>query len=76
MKGHLKNVSGLHKEKLPSSDKSLINLFDYGDDSLDLVTSALILNASVDFISLSKRFDGPFYRIIIYVVNKLLKNYS
>ena len=72
---HLNNVSGLTKEKLPSSDKSVIKLFHYSDDSLDLATSTLILNASVDFISLSKRFDGPFYRIIIYVVNKLSKSY-
>ena len=70
---HLNNVSGLTKEKLPSCDTSVIKLFLYGDDSLDLVTSTLILNASVDFISSSKRFDGPFYRIIIYVVNNALK---
>ena len=70
---HLNNVSGLTKEKLPSCDTSVIKLFLYGDDSLDLVTSTLILNASVDFILSSKRFDGPFYRIIIYVVNNTLK---
>ena len=70
---HLNNVSGLTKEKLPSCDTSVIKLFLYGDDSLDLVTSTLILNASVNFILSSKRFDGPFYRIIIYVVNNTLK---
>ena len=70
---HLNNVSGLTKEKLPSCDTSVIKLFLYGDDSLDLVTSTLILNASVDFISSSKRFDGPFYRIIIYLVNNTIK---
>ena len=69
----LNNVSGLTKEKLPSCDMSVIKLFLYGDDSLDLVRSTLILNASVDFILPSKRFDGPFYRIIIYVVNNTLK---
>ena len=52
---------------------SVIKLFLYGDDSLDLVTSTLILNASADFILSSKRFDGPFYRIIINVVNNTLK---
>ena len=70
---HLNNVSGLTKEKLPSCDTSVIKLFLYGDDSLDLVTSTLILNASVDFILSSKRFDSPFYRIIIYIVNNTLK---
>ena len=52
---------------------SAIKLFLYGDDSLDLVTITVIVNASVDFILLSKRFDEPFYRIIIYVVNNTLK---
>ena len=51
----------------------VIKLFLYGDDSLDLVTSTLILNTSVDFILSSKRFDGPFYKIIIYVANNTLK---
>ena len=70
---HLNNVSGLTKEKLPSCNMSVIKLFLYGDDSLDLITSNLILNASVDFILSSKRFDGPLQRIIIYVVNNTLK---
>ena len=61
----LLNVSGLTKNKLPSCDTSFIKLFLYGDDSLDLVTNTLILNAFADFILSSKRFDGPFYRIII-----------
>ena len=58
---------------MPSSDTSVIKLFLYGDDSLDLVTNTLILNASVDFILSSKGFDGPFYGIIIYVVNNTHK---
>ena len=70
---HLNNVSGLTKEKLPSCDISDIKLVLYGDDSLDLLTNTLILNASFDFILSSKRIDGPFYRIIIYVVNNTLK---
>ena len=65
--------SGLTKEKLPSCDTSVLKLFLYGDDSLDLVTKTLILNASVDFILSIKRFDGRFYRIIIYVLNNTLK---
>ena len=39
---HLNNVSGLTKEKLPSSDTSVIKLFLYGDDSLDLVYRIII----------------------------------
>ena len=69
---HLNNGSGLIKEKLPSGDTSVTRLFLYGDDSLDLVTSTLILNASVDFILSSKRYDGSFYIILIYVVNNTL----
>ena len=55
----LNNVSRLTKDKLPSRDTSVIKFLLYGDDSLDLVTNTLILNASVDFILSSKRFDGP-----------------
>ena len=73
---HLNNVSGLTKGKLPSCDTSVIKLFLYGDDLLDLATSTLILNAFVDFISSSKRFDSPFFRVIIYLVNNTLINYS
>ena len=54
----LNTVSRLTKDKLPSCDTSVIKLFLYDDDSLDLVTNFLILNASVDFILSSKRFDG------------------
>ena len=46
----LSNTSRLTKDKLPSCDTSVIKLFLYGDDLLDLVTNTLILNASVDFI--------------------------
>ena len=63
----LNNISGLTKEILSFCDTSDIKLFLYGDDSLDLETSTLILNASVDFISSSKRFDCPFYFIYIYI---------
>ena len=55
----LNNVSRLTRDKLPSCDTSVTKLLLYGDDSLDLVTNTLILNASVDFILSSKRFDGP-----------------
>ena len=53
----LNNASRLTKEKLPSCDTSVIKLFLYDDDSLDLVTN-ININASVDFILSSKRFDG------------------
>ena len=69
----LNNVSGLTKDKLLSCDTSFTKLSLYGDDSLEVVTNTVILNASVNFILSSKRFDGAFYRIIIYVVNNILK---
>ena len=46
----LNNVLRLTKDKLPSCDTTVITPLLYGDDSLDLVTNNLILNASVDFI--------------------------
>ena len=51
---------------MSSCDTSVIKFLLDGDDSLDLVTNALILNASVDFILSGKRFDG------LYVVNNSL----
>ena len=57
---------------MPSCDTSVIKLLLYGDNSLDLVTNTLILNVSVDFILSSKRFEGPFCIVIIYVVNNSL----
>ena len=60
--------------ELPSSDTAVIKLLLYGDDLIDSMTSTLILNASVDFILTSKRFDGPLYRKIIYTAsNSLIK---
>ena len=55
----LKNVSRLTKDKWPSCDSSVIKRLLYDDDSLDLVKSILILDAFVDFILSSKRFDRP-----------------
>ena len=52
-------VAPLTKDKLPSCGTTVIKLLLYGDDSLVSVANALILNASVDFILSSKRFDGP-----------------
>ena len=57
----LSNVSRLTKDQLPSCDTSVIKLFLYGDDSLDLLTNTLILNASFDFILSSRKFDGPLF---------------
>ena len=71
----LNNVSKLAKDKLLSSDTSIIKLFLYGDDSLYLVTNNVILNASVDFILSSKRwpaFIGLLYMLQIIV----LQNYG
>ena len=41
------------KIKLHSCDTSVIKIFLYGDDLLDLVTNTLILNALADFIQSS-----------------------
>ena len=49
----------MFRDKLPFCDTSVIKLLLYGDGSLDLVTNALMLNASVDFILSRKRSEGP-----------------
>ena len=56
-----KNLSRLTIDKLPSCDISAIELLLYGDDSLDLITKTLILNASVNFILSSKRFEDALF---------------
>ena len=46
------------KNSLTSCDASTVKLLN-GDESLDLETNTLILNATVDFVLSSKRFDSP-----------------
>ena len=52
-------VSTINENSLTSCDTTIVKLLLYGDESLDLETNTLILNASVDFVLSSKRFDGP-----------------
>ena len=51
-------VSTINKNSLTSCDTAIVKLLLYGHESLDLETNTLILNASVDFILSSQRFDG------------------
>ena len=51
-------VSKINKNSLISCDATNVKLLLPGDESLDLVTNTLILNATFDFILSSKRFDG------------------
>ena len=61
MKGHFSQTlfQQLKKVSLTSCDATVVKRFRHGDKSLDLVTNTLKLNAPVDFILSSKRFDGP-----------------
>ena len=52
-------VSTINESSLTSCDASIVKLLLNGDESLDLETNTLILNATVDFILSSGRFDGP-----------------
>ena len=47
------------KEALPSYETTFVKLLLYGDDSFYSVTNTLILNASVEYILSSKKFDSP-----------------
>ena len=53
-------VSTINESSLTSCDASIVKLLLNGEESLDLETNTLILNATVDFILSSERFDGPF----------------
>ena len=55
----LNNVSTINKNSLTACNASIVKLLLNGDESLDLKTNTLILNATVDFTLSSKRFDGP-----------------
>ena len=55
----MNTVSTINENSLTSRDASIVKLLLNGDESLDLKTNTLILNATVNFIFSSKRFDGP-----------------
>ena len=52
-------VSTRNKYSLTSSVATIVKLLLCGDESRDLMTNTLILNASVDFILSIKLFDSP-----------------
>ena len=56
----LNTISTTNKCVLTSCNSTFVKLLLHWDESLDLVAKSLILNASVDFILLSKAFDGSF----------------
>ena len=64
----LNDISRIKKDTLPSCETAFVKLLSYGDDSFDSATNTLILNASLEYSSSSKRFDGPllynFFNII------------
>ena len=56
---HLNIASKIIRNSLHSCDATIVKLLLYGDESFDLVTNTLKINASVGFILSSKRFDRP-----------------
>ena len=52
-------ASTIIRNSLHSCDATIVKLLLYGDESFDLVTNTLKINASVGFILSSKRFDRP-----------------
>ena len=64
----LNDVSRITKDALPSCETTFVKLLLYGDDSFDSATNTLMLNASVEYILSSRRFDGPrLYNFIIII---------
>ena len=57
----LNDVSSITKDELATGETIFVKLLLYGDDSFDSATNTLILNASDEYISSSKRFDGPLF---------------
>ena len=70
----LLNTFNNERNSLTSCDATIVKLFLHGDESLDLETNTLILNASVDFILSSKRLTVHLYRIVFcYNVKNVAK---
>ena len=64
----------MNENSLTSCDATIVKLLLHGDESLDLETNTLILNASVDFILSSKRLTVHLYRIVFcYNVKNVAK---
>ena len=52
---------------LEITDSSLTHTLLYGNPSFDIITNSLILNATIDFILSSKRFEEALFKEIINV---------
>ena len=46
---------------LENTEASLIQTLSYGNPSLDIITNSLILNATIDFILSTKRFEEALF---------------
>ena len=53
---------------LSSCETTFAKILVYGDDSFGSATNAFILNASVEYILSSKRFDGALLQIFLFML--------
>ena len=66
----LNDVSRITKDSLSSCESTFVKLLIYGDDSFASAINTFILNASVECILSSKRFDGALlYIFVIYTLS-------
>ena len=64
----LNDVSSITKDELATGETIFVKLLLYGDDSFDSATNTLTLNASDEYISSSKRFDGPLFIDFLFML--------
>ena len=57
----MSTVRNVDCKLLEKTDSSLTHMLLYGNSSLDINTSSLILNATTDFILSYKRFDKALF---------------
>ena len=70
----LSTVRNIDCKLLEISDSSLTQTLLHGNPSFDVITNSLILNATIDFILSSKRFEEALFKETINVFSHLFFN--
>ena len=66
----LSTIRNIDYKLLEITDSSLTHALFYGNPSFDIITNSLILNAAIDFILSTKRFE-EYIRIFEYILQKM-----
>ena len=70
----LSTIRNIDCKLLEISDSSLTQTLLYGNPSFNVITNSLILNATIDFILSTKRFEEALFKEIFNVFSYLFFN--